>query len=138
MAQVVSNSLRSDTGQPTNEMIEMLVNIGVDSNVAKVLVALSDGQFQSSTNLQKICKLRQPEISMAMQQLLSTDMVAYEPLKSGGRGRPIHRYSLNGQFTEIIQPFIVEAEEHISQLADDLARLEFVSNDLATAAMSDS
>ena len=119
-------------------MIEMLVNIGVDSNVAKVLVALSYGQFESSTNLQKICKLRQPEISMAMQQLLSTDMVAYEPLKSGGRGRPIHRYSLNGQFTEIIQPFIVEAEEHISQLADDLARLEFVSNDLATAAMSDS
>ncbi len=137
MAQVVSNSLRSNKEPPTNEMVEMLVSIGVDSNVAKVLVALSDGNIQSSSNLQRICKLRQPEISMAMNQLLSTEMVTYEPQKSGGRGRPTHRYSLNGDFAEIIQPFIVEAEQHISQLATDLARLESVSNDLATAAMSD-
>ncbi|MBO57702.1 MAG: hypothetical protein CMA77_01750 [Euryarchaeota archaeon] len=136
MAQVVSNTLRSNKESPTNEMVEMLVSIGVDSNVSKVLVALSDGEFRSSSNLQRICKLRQPEISMAMQYLLSTEMVSYEPQKSGGRGRPIHRYSLNGEFAEIIQPFILEAEEHINQLASDLARLDAVSNDLA-AAMSD-
>ena len=134
MAHLVANSQRSAT-EPINEIVEMLVNIGVEQNVASVLVALRDAGFQSSKNLQKVCKLRQPEISIAMQQLLTNDMVAVEPLKSGGRGRPRHRYSLNGEFTDIIQPFIDEAETHINQLANDLARLESVSKDLTTAAM---
>ena len=135
MAQLVANSQRSAT-EPINEMVEMLVNIGVEQNVASVLVALRGAGFQSSKNLQKTCKLRQPEISIAMQQLLTNDMVAVEPLKSGGRGRPRHRYSLNGEFADIIQPFIDETETHINQLANDLARLESVSKDLTTAAMS--
>ena len=134
MAHLVANSQRSAT-EPINEMVEMLVNIGVEQNVASVLVALRDDGFQSSKNLQKVCKLRQPEISIAMQQLLTNDMVAVEPLKSGGRGRPRHRYSLNGEFTDIIQQFIDEAETHINQLANDLARLESVSKNLTTAAM---
>ncbi|MDP6098993.1 MAG: hypothetical protein QF566_02320 [Candidatus Thalassarchaeaceae archaeon] len=135
MAQQVANSQRSAT-ELINEMVEMLDNIGVDQNVALVLVALREGGFQSSRNLQKVCKLRQPEISIAVQQLLTNDMVAVEPLKSGGRGRPSHRYSLNGEFADIIQPFIDVAEVHINQLENDLARLESVSKDLATAAMS--
>ncbi len=134
MAHLVANSQRSAT-EPINEMVEMLVNIGVEQNVASVLVALRDDGFQSSKNLQKVCKLRQPEISIAMQQLLTNEMVAVEPMKSGGRGRPIHRYSLNGEFAEIIQPFIDEAETHINQLANDLARLASVSENLTTAAM---
>ncbi len=135
MAQQVANSQRSAT-ELINVMVEMLDNIGVDQNVALVLVALREGGFQSSRNLQKVCKLRQPEISIAVQQLLINDMVAVEPLKSGGRGRPSHRYSLNGEFADIIQPFIDVAEVHINQLENDLARLESVSKDLATAAMS--
>ena len=135
MAQQVANSQRSAT-ELINEMVEMLDNIGVDQNVALVLVALREGGFQSSRNLQKVCKLRQPEISIAVQQLLTNDMVAVEPLKSGGRGRPSHRYSLNGEFADIIQPFIDVAEVHINQLENGLARLESVSKDLATAAMS--
>jgi predicted transcriptional regulator len=135
MAQQVANSQRSAT-ELINEMVEMLDNIGVDQNVALVLVALREGGFQSSRNLQEVCKLRQPEISIAVQQLLTNDMVAVEPLKSGGRGRPSHRYSLNGEFADIIQPFIDVAEVHINQLENDLARLESVSKDLATAAMS--
>ena len=136
MAQQVAHSQRSAT-ELINEMVEMLDNIGVDQNVALVLVALREGGFQSSRNLQKVCKLRQPEISIAVQQLLTNDMVAVEPLKSGGRGRPSHRYSLNGEFADIIQPFIDAAEVHINQLESDLARLESVSKDLATAAMSE-
>ena len=135
MAQQVANSQRSAT-ELINEMVEMLDNIGVDQNVALVLVALREGGFQSSRNLQEVCKLRQPEISIAVQQLLTNDMVAVEPLKSGGRGRPSHRYSLNGEFADIIQPFIDVAEVHINQSENDLARLESVSKDLATAAMS--
>ncbi len=136
MAEQVANSQSRATEQ-INEMVEMLANIGVEQNVARVLVALRDGQFQSSRNLQKVCKLRQPEISVAVQHLLANDLIAIEPLKSGGRGRPSHRYSLNGDFVELIQPFIEEAENQINQLTSDLTRLESVTKNLITTEKSD-
>ncbi|MBS71419.1 MAG: hypothetical protein CMO20_00505 [Thermoplasmata archaeon] len=114
-----------------DEMVLMLANVGIAPNVAKVLVALRDCGFQSSVELQKECKLRQPEISVAIQRLLADGSIVIEPLNSGGRGRPRHRYSLNGEFVTIIQPHIEVVLKQINKLEDNLSRLDDVLKDLS-------
>ncbi len=120
-----ATSMNADDG-----MVEMLENIGTPRDVAKILVALNDGGFQSSRELQKSCGLRQPEISMAMKKMLDDELVACEPLKSGGRGRPSHRYSLNGSLDEMIAPFIAEAQAKLTELEINLSRLSEVAKSL--------
>lgn len=126
----------ASSAEPANLIVEMLENIGVSTNVAYVLVSLHEGGNLSSKELQSVCGLRQPEISMAMKELLNEEMVRCEAQNEGGRGRPSHRYSLNGELFTVIKPFIDDAESRLNQLTIDLERLDKVSQTLAKAATS--
>ena len=64
----------ASSAEPANLIVEMLENIGVSTNVAYVLVSLHEGGNLSSRELQSVCGLRQPEISMAMKELLNEEM----------------------------------------------------------------
>jgi predicted transcriptional regulator len=132
MPQMSVASLESNN-EAANEMVEMLVSIGACRENALIIVALNEsGGFQSSRDLQKMCNLRQPEVSVAMKTLLESEMVACEPLKGGGRGRPCHRYSLNGDLKSIIHPYIADAEVRLAKLGNDIARLDEVSRALTS------
>lgn len=133
MQQITLASEASST-ESVNLIVEMLENIGVSTNVAYVLVSLHEGGDLSSKELQLACGLRQPEISVAMKQLLDEEMVRCEAQNEGGRGRPCHRYSLNGGLFTVINPFINDAELRLNKLTVDLARLDKVSQKLASAA----
>ena len=135
MPQITLASEASST-EPVNLIVEMLENIGVSTNVAYVLISLHEGGDLSSKELQLACGLRQPEISVAMKQLLDEEMVRCEAQNEGGRGRPCHRYSLNGGLFTVINPFINDAELRLNKLTVDLARLDIVSQKLASAATS--
>lgn len=135
MPQITVTSKAFST-QPENLIVDMLDNIGVSINVAYVLVSLHEGGNLSSKELQSSCGLRQPEISVAMKELLNDDMVRCEAQNGGGRGRPCHRYSLNGDLFAVIKPFINDAESRLNKLTVDLARLDKVSQSLASAATS--
>ena len=126
----------ASSAEPANLIVEMLENIGVSTNVAYVLVSLHEGGSLSSKELQSACGLRQPEISVAMKELLNEEMVRCEAQNEGGRGRPCHRYSLNGSLFTVINPFINDAELRLNKLTVDLARLDKVSQTLTSAATS--
>ncbi|MCS5526251.1 MAG: hypothetical protein NZ774_00135 [Candidatus Poseidoniales archaeon] len=135
MPQITVTS-KASSAEPVNLIVEMLENIGVSINVAYVLVSLHEGGKLSSKELQSSCGLRQPEISVAMKELLNDDMVRCEAQNEGGRGRPCHRYSLNGGLFAVIKPFINDAESRLNKLTVDLARLDKVSQTLASTATS--
>ena len=135
MPQITVTS-EASSSEPVNLIVDMLENIGVSINVAYVLVSLHEGGNLSSKELQSSCGLRQPEISVAMKELLNDDMVRCEAQNEGGRGRPCHRYSLNGDLFAVIKPFINDAESRLNKLTVDLARLDKVSKSLARAATS--
>jgi len=135
MPQITVTS-EASSAEPVNLIVDMLDNIGVSINVAYVLVSLHEGGNLSSKELQSSCGLRQPEISVAMKELLNDDMVRCKAQNEGGRGRPCHRYSLNGDLFAVIKPFINDAESRLDKLTVDLARLDKVSQTLARAATS--
>ena len=122
--------------EPANLIVDLLENIGISLNVAYVLGALHEGGNLNSKELQSSCGLRQPEISVAMKELLNDEMVRYEAQNEGGRGRPSHRYSLNGDLFAVIKPFINDAESRLNKLTVDLARLDKVSQQIARFATS--
>ena len=135
MPQITVTS-KASSAEPVNLIVDMLENIGISINVAYVLVSLHEGGNLSSKELQSSCGLRQPEISVAMKELLNDDMVRCEAQNEGGRGRPCHRYSLNGNLFSVIKPFIDDAESRLNKLTVDLALLDKVSKSLARAATS--
>lgn len=135
MPQITVTS-EASSAEPANLIVEMLENIGVSTNVAYVLVSLHEGGKLSSKELQLACGLRQPEISVAMKELLNEDMVRCAAQNEGGRGRPCHRYSLNGGLFTVIKPFIDDAESRLNKLTVDLERLDKVSQSLARLAIS--
>jgi predicted transcriptional regulator len=135
MPQITLASEASST-EPANLIVEMLENIGVSTNVAYVLVSLHEGGNLSSKELQLASGLRQPEISVAMKELLNEEMVRCEAQNEGGRGRPSHRYCLNGGLFAVINPFIIDAELRLNKLTVDLERLNKVSQTLTSAATS--
>ncbi len=118
------------------ELVEVLQSIGVQRNYALVLTSLSADDWTDSTNLQKSCGLRQPEVSVAIRELLEEEMVEGEPQRNGQRGRPRHMYRLKGGLFEIIKPYVDEAEAEMKKLEGNLSRLNEVSEALANNATS--
>ncbi len=132
----ISLAAEAAANEPANLVVEMLENIGVSTNVAYVLVSLHEGGGLSSKELQSVCGLRQPEISLAMKELLNSEMVRCDVQSAGGRGRPSHKYSLNGELFTVIKPYIDDAESRLNQLTNDLQRLDEVTRRLTRAATS--
>ena len=85
-----------------------------------------------STNLQDSCRLRQPEVSIAMRSLIEMETVQRKPEKTGGRGRPRHTYRLVGGLADAVHPFILDAKHELNTLEGSLARIEEATADLRT------
>jgi predicted transcriptional regulator len=137
----MSNLLLTKTAQKRGsrtggELVEVLQSIGVQRNYALVLTSLSAEDWVDSTNLQKSCGLRQPEVSVAIRELLEGEMVEVESQRNGQRGRPRHMYRLKGGLFEIIKPYVDEAEAELKKLEGNLSRLNEVSEALANNATS--
>src|SRR3989337_2254479 len=84
-------------------VVELLVGAGLSKNLAKTLVCLSKRSETTSVEIEKATGLRQPEVSIAMQELRSRKWVEKRDIKQEGKGRPVHAYRLATPFTEIVE-----------------------------------
>ena len=58
-----------------SEMIQLLSSIGVEDNTATVMVYLHIRGPSKSSDLQKLCKLRQPDVSVAINRLNRLNLI---------------------------------------------------------------
>src|SRR5438046_10744657 len=75
-------------------LVDLLVRTGMSKNIAKTLVFLSKRDETTSVEIEKATGLRQPEVSMAMQELRRRRWVEARDIKKEGQGRPGHAYGL--------------------------------------------
>ena len=117
-----TTGLTSDDSKKVN----LLVNTGMSKNVAKTLIFLSKRKETTSVDIEINTGLRQPEVSIAMQELRRRKWITKRDIKKEGKGRPIHSYHLAVPFSEIIN-VIEKAErkriEKIKENMDALKRL---------------
>ncbi|UCE80327.1 MAG: ArsR family transcriptional regulator [Methanobacteriota archaeon] len=90
-------------------LVELLMRTGLSKNMAKTLVCLRKKEETTSVEIESATGLRQPEVSIAMQDLRRRKWVSKRDIKKEGKGRPVHSNKLAMPFEKIVE--IVEAEE---------------------------
>ena len=105
---------------------------GVHGFAAKIMIALSTNGPSSSSELQKLCKLRQPEVSIGIARLKGDGIIQVEKVANLNRGRPKHIYSMNEGFYSATSMYREKAATQLKGMNEKLGRLTKLSEHMDT------
>ncbi len=106
------------------ELVELLTKTGLNRNLAKVIVYLSNVDEAVSREIEMAANLRQPEVSLAMNELRQRNWIEEREIKKKGKGRPLKSYKLTVNMRDIVSDLIRQKREELEQMKKDLDRLE--------------
>src|SRR5438093_2997627 len=107
-----------------DDTVDLLTRTGMAKNVAKALVFLSSREETTSVEVEKATGLRQPEVSIAMQELRRRKWVEKRDIKKEGKGRPVHAYRLGTPLRDIVDAIAKEERRKIEEIQGTLRRLK--------------
>src|SRR3972149_4367129 len=90
----------------------------------ETLVFLSKREETTSVEIEKATGLRQPEVSVAMQELRRRKWVDKRDIKKEGKGRPVHSYSLAFSFDDIVDEIAREEKRKIEEIQVTVRQLK--------------
>lgn len=106
------------------KIIKVFTDLGMPRNLAKTIMYISQVEECRSAEIEHGARLRQPEVSVAMQQLLKKGWVSRRDLKKKGKGRPVHIYKLKSPIEKIVSNFEKEKTKEIDSIKNDLEQLK--------------
>lgn len=110
------------------KIIKVFSELGMPKNLAKTLMYISQVQECRSADIEHGANLRQPEVSVAMQQLQKKGWIKRRDLKKKGKGRPVHLYKLTSPIDDIVKNFEKEKIKQIDVIKKDLDDLKSLIN----------
>lgn len=105
-------------------VVKLLMRTGMPKNVAKTLVFLRKKEETTSVKIEISTALRQPEVSIAMQELRRRKWVTKRDIKKEGKGRPVHSYRLAIPFDRIIEFIEKEENKKIEDIENNIRALK--------------
>ena len=108
-------------------LVDLLVNTGMPKNVAKTLAFLRKKEETTSVEIEIMTALRQPEVSIAMQELRRRKWVIKRDIKKEGKGRPVHAYKLAIPFDKIIETLEKEERKRMESIEKNIDQLKTLS-----------
>ena len=93
-----------------NTLCQQLVQLGIQPHTARVLTCLHYHGASTSRDLQTKCNLRQPDVSIAINELREMNLILHSAITQTNRGRPAHMYRLRYKLEQSLQPFIRMAQ----------------------------
>lgn len=93
------------------EFANLLIEIGMNKNVAKVLVFLANIPEATSRAIERGTDIRQPEISLAVKYLADQGWIRIRENLGKNKGRPMKVYELAKPITEILN--CIEEEKKV-------------------------
>ena len=106
------------------KIIKVFTELGMPKNLAKTLMYISQTEECRSAEIEHGADLRQPEVSVAMQQLRKRGWISRRDLKKKGKGRPVHIYKLRSSIDKIVSTFEKEKTKEIDHIKNDLSQLK--------------
>ena len=106
------------------KVIDIFNDLGVPKNLAKTLMFISKVDQCRSADIEKGANLRQPEVSVSMQQLSDLGWITKTNQKKEGKGRPIYLYQLTKDIDEIFSYFQQEKQQEIVSIQQNLQDLK--------------
>jgi predicted transcriptional regulator len=110
------------------EFVEVLQSLGVNRNVASVIIYLIEAKEGSSRNIEMATGLRQPEVSIATKTLREMGWITERDVKGNGKGRPLKIYSLRTNIDEIIGYYKEQKSQEAATTMDAIQRLKELSS----------
>jgi predicted transcriptional regulator len=84
------------------ECIDLLVQIGMRKNVAKILVFLAGTPRATTAEIERGTDMSQPEMSLAVKRLMEREWIRNHEIRSPNEGRPMKIYELAKSRKEIL------------------------------------
>jgi predicted transcriptional regulator len=110
--------------------VELLRGAGLAPGVAKVLVVMSKGEEVASVKIEGLTSMRQPEVSIAMRELMRRKWVRRRSIKKKGKGRPVQGYTLCVRFSSIVDELESIQTRKAREMERTVARLKRVARGL--------
>ncbi len=104
--------------------IQLFINLGMPKNLAKTLLYVSQFDECRCADVEQGTDMRQPEVSIAMQELRRRGWVKKQDLKQKGKGRPVHIYKPTTQLSEILNAFEQEKLKEVETVKNDISALK--------------
>jgi len=108
-------------------LIEGLIKTGLSRNAAKVLVYISMHQGTTSESIEGDMRLRQPDVSVSVQDLYGRGWLGRVSVKRVGKGRPKYVYSLSKPFRDIISEIESTEMEKIREIEENIKGMKSIS-----------
>ena len=106
------------------EFVDLLIEIGIKKNAAKVLVFLGRTPEAKSLVIERGTDLRQPEVSVAIKSLMSQELVKSYDIPRTSNGRPLKVYSLAKSFKEIADYLRIQKKKEVENQLAFIKKLE--------------
>jgi predicted transcriptional regulator len=104
--------------------VQLFTDLGMPRNLAKTLMYLCQIEECHSADIEHGADLRQPEVSVAMQELRKRGWVKKRDLKKEGKGRPTHLYKPTSTLTQILKTFEEEKLQELQNFKNDMQELK--------------
>ena len=111
-----------------DKAVRLFANLGMPKNLAKTLMYVSQVSECRSTEIEQGADLRQPEVSVAMQELRKKGWIKKRDLKKEGKGRPVHLYQITTNLSDIWKEFEEQKLKEVESIEDNLSRLKNTIN----------
>lgn len=103
--------------------VQLFTELGMPKNLAKTLLYISQVDECRSADVEQGADLRQPEVSVAMQELRRRGWAKKRDIKKKGKGRPVHLYKLTADLPTILKSFEREKMKQVENIRQDLDQL---------------
>jgi predicted transcriptional regulator len=118
------NAIVKQLDEKDEEIADALITIGMSRNIARTLSYLQNVDEATSVELERVVRLHQPEVSIAMKQLKERDWINEREKKKTGKGRPYKIYSLKVSFKDIIAQLEKQQMEAVGQTQTKIDKLK--------------
>jgi predicted transcriptional regulator len=103
--------------------VRLFTDLGMPKNLAKTLMYICQVNECRSTDIEQGADLRQPEVSVAMQELRKRGWVEKKDLKKKGKGRPVHVYQPTTSLDDILSTFEQEKMQELESIKTNISEL---------------
>ena len=107
-----------------DKAVQLFTDLGMPKNLAKTLMYISQVEECRSADVEQAADLRQPEVSVAMQELRRRGWAKKRDIKKKGKGRPVHLYKLTQPLPKILKSFEQEKMKEVENIKSDLTQLQ--------------
>jgi predicted transcriptional regulator len=106
------------------EIADILISLGMSRSVAMSLTYLQNMNSATSVDLERVARLPQPEVSIAMRQLKEREWIDEREEKTLRKGRPTKVYSLKVGFKDIVSQLEKQQKKVVDEAKANVERLK--------------